>query len=102
MKVALSACITLLATFVNAYRIDLWQRGNYQGTQRSFTTPGTHSLGFSAGSWKWQSGFNDGCCVVFCRASTNVGKYCGSASKGDSSAGTTKVVIGCGNSVLNC
>jgi hypothetical protein len=32
----------------------------------------------------------------------NVGRYCESAYKTESSAGTTKVVTGCGDTVLNC
>ncbi|KAI5805904.1 hypothetical protein EDC01DRAFT_777789 [Geopyxis carbonaria] len=90
------------ASTASAYRIDLWSGYNYQGTQRAYTSGGSHSLGFAAKSWKWQSNTNDGCCVVFCRGSTNVGKYCGSASNAQSSAGTTKVVTGCGSAVLNC
>jgi len=32
----------------------------------------------------------------------NKGRYCGSDRKATSSAGVTKVVLGCGDKVLNC
>jgi hypothetical protein len=93
---------SFLAASASAFRIDLWREYGYQGTQKTFTTKGTHTLGFSAKSWIWSDTLDDGCCIVFCRASTNVGKYCGPAAKRESSAGTTKVVIGCGSDTLNC
>ncbi|EPE36692.1 hypothetical protein GLAREA_08855 [Glarea lozoyensis ATCC 20868] len=102
MYVSKALLVAGLAAVTSAYRIDLWKDYNYQNTQRSYTTAGTHSLGFSAKSWIWTSAAGDGCCVVFCRGSTNVGKYCGGARKAESSAGTTKVVIGCGSATLNC
>ncbi|KAH7327543.1 hypothetical protein BKA65DRAFT_510782 [Rhexocercosporidium sp. MPI-PUGE-AT-0058] len=92
----------LLASAASAYRIDLWSEYDYQGTQRAYSANGAHTLGFAAKSWIWTSPAGDGCCVVFCRGSTNVGKYCGAARKPESSAGTTKVVTGCGSAVLNC
>ncbi|OQV07446.1 hypothetical protein CLAIMM_11878 isoform 1 [Cladophialophora immunda] len=99
----LYAGLALTAT-ASAYSIDLWSKYDYQGDQAKFTTDGIHKVTWSggAGSWIWKSGFNDGCCVVFCRGSTNVGKYCQSAAKTESSAGVNKVVTGCGSTTLNC
>ncbi|KAK4160359.1 hypothetical protein QBC43DRAFT_270708 [Cladorrhinum sp. PSN259] len=104
MKVTsiLVAAATLLGTS-EAYRISVYSQDNYQGTQKSYTTGGSHSVGFTVKSWIWSSSTGDGCCVNFCKGSTSMGRYCGSASKAVSSAGVNKVVTGCGKDVvLNC
>ncbi|KAF3029610.1 hypothetical protein E8E12_000450 [Didymella heteroderae] len=97
-----SLLVSALAATASAYRISVYSADNYQGTQRSWTTAGTHSVGFTVKSWIWESSIADDCCIAFCKGSTNVGRYCGSARKSTSSAGVNKVVTGCGSAVLNC
>ncbi|KIW46413.1 uncharacterized protein PV06_02085 [Exophiala oligosperma] len=88
----------------STYRISLYGKTNFQGDQATFTTDGSHKVGWSGGaqSWIYESEPGDGCCIAFCRGSTNVGRYCDSAYKTESSAGTNKVVTGYGDTVLNC
>ncbi|KAK4456536.1 hypothetical protein QBC42DRAFT_342313 [Cladorrhinum samala] len=91
-----------LAGTSSAYRLSVYSSDNYQGTQRTYTTSGSRSVGFTVKSWIWESTLGDGCCVNFCKGSTSQGRFCGSARKAVSSAGVNKVVTGCGNAVLNC
>lgn len=113
-----------LAGTSSAYRLSVYSSDNYQGTQRTYTTAGSRSVGFTVKSWIWESTLGDGCCVNFCKGSTvcffflallsfdlvltvtptsqSQGRFCGSARKAVSSAGVNKVVTGCGNAVLNC
>ncbi|KAK4206727.1 hypothetical protein QBC37DRAFT_457712 [Rhypophila decipiens] len=86
----------------SAYKISLYSKDNYQGTQKSVTKDGSHAVGFTVKPWTWESGISDKCYVAFCRGTENVGRYCGNASKAVSSAGVTKVVTGCKDAVLNC
>ncbi|KAG7289910.1 hypothetical protein NEMBOFW57_006287 [Staphylotrichum longicolle] len=60
---------TALAGTSSAYRISVYSKDNYQGTQKTWTTGGTHSVGFTVKSWIWESGA-DGCCIAFCKGST--------------------------------
>ncbi|KAK4224439.1 hypothetical protein QBC38DRAFT_458273 [Podospora fimiseda] len=103
MKVSalLVAAVTLLGS-TEAYRLSVYSKDNYQGTQKTYTTKGSRSVGFTVKSWIWTSTPGDGCCVNFCKGSTSMGRFCGSARKEVSSAGVNKVVTGCGNDVLNC
>ncbi|KIX04580.1 uncharacterized protein Z518_05450 [Rhinocladiella mackenziei CBS 650.93] len=52
------------------------------------TTDGAYKVPWTGGaeSWIWDS-FADGCCIVFCRGSKDVGRYCSSAYNMESSAG---------------
>ncbi|KAK5656019.1 hypothetical protein OQA88_5158 [Cercophora sp. LCS_1] len=93
---------TALAGTSSAYRISVYSKDNYQGTQKTWTSGGSHAVGFTVKSWIWESPAGDGCCIAFCKGSTNVGRYCDGARKAVSSAGVTKVVTGCGSAVLNC
>ncbi|KAK7903115.1 hypothetical protein LTR67_001132 [Exophiala xenobiotica] len=148
MKLSALVLGSLMAVSVSAkstYRISLYSKTDFQGDQATFTEEydisilarrfppsdangvpccsGSHKVGWSGGaqSWIFESEPGDGCCVAFCRGSTefsrpvpahlkelltafaqNVGRYCESAYKTESSAGTTKVVTGCGDTVLNC
>ncbi|KAK3988262.1 hypothetical protein QBC44DRAFT_329760 [Cladorrhinum sp. PSN332] len=99
---AVLVAATALTGTSSAYRLSVYSGDNYQGTQKSYTTKGSRSVGFTVKSWIWSSSAGDGCCVNFCKGSTSMGRYCGSASKAVSSAGVNKVVTGCGNDVLNC
>ncbi|KAF2994987.1 hypothetical protein E8E13_003959 [Curvularia kusanoi] len=94
--------LSALAATSSAYRISLYSADSYQGTQRTYTSGGTHNVGFTVKSWIWETSPGDGCCIAFCKGSTNVGRFCGSASRSTSSAGVNKVVTGCGSAVLNC
>ncbi|KEZ39870.1 hypothetical protein SAPIO_CDS8815 [Scedosporium apiospermum] len=101
LSTVLLAATALVGTS-SAYKISVYSKDNYQGTQKSWSSNGSHSVGFTVKSWIWESSLGDGCCVAFCKGSTNVGRYCGSARKPVSSAGVNKVVTGCGSAVLNC
>lgn len=38
MKVLALLSAAMMASSISAYRIDVWDRDNYQGAQRSYTT----------------------------------------------------------------
>lgn len=59
-----------LAGTSNAYRITVYSADNYQGTEKAWTTSGSHSVGFTVKSWIWSSPTGDGCCIAFCKGST--------------------------------
>lgn len=59
-----------LAGTSSAYRLSVYSSDNYQGTQRTYTTSGSRSVGFTVKSWIWESTLGDGCCVNFCKGST--------------------------------
>jgi hypothetical protein len=70
----------LLASVSQAFSVSLWASNGYNGQEKTYTTTGSHSLGFTAKSYKWSSPLGDGCCIVFCKGSTQVGNYCDSHS----------------------
>jgi hypothetical protein len=70
MKVSTILASALFLATGEAYRISLYSSPSYQGTQRSYSTNGVHTPGFTVRSWIWDSNLGDGCCVVFCRGST--------------------------------
>ncbi len=59
-----------LAGTSSAYKISVYSKDNYQGTQKSWTSAGSHSVGFTVKSWIWESPLGDGCCIAFCKGST--------------------------------
>ncbi|KDQ08426.1 hypothetical protein BOTBODRAFT_37989 [Botryobasidium botryosum FD-172 SS1] len=60
------AIAALMASGASAYRMTLWSGTSYTGQAVAYTSSGSHSLGFSANSYKWESTVGDGCCAVFC------------------------------------
>lgn len=63
MAVFLAA--TALAGTSSAYKISLSSKDTYPGTQKTFSTSGTHSVGFTVKSWIWSTAGGDGCCIAF-------------------------------------
>lgn len=59
-----------LAGSSEAYRISVYSKDNYQGSQKSWTSSGSHAVGFTVKSWIWSSAAGDGCCIAFCKGST--------------------------------
>ena len=59
-----------LAGTSSAYKISVYSGDNYQGTQKSWTTAGSHSVGYTVKSWIWTSAAGDGCCIAFCKGSS--------------------------------
>jgi len=54
----------------SAYRISVYSKDNYQGAQKSWSSNGSHSVGFTVKSWIWESVIADDCCIAFCKGST--------------------------------
>lgn len=100
------AVLTLLAaaSSVSGYRFSGWSENSFQGREVAYTTSGTHKLGFNCHSYIYQSAIGDGCCIKFCKNSKPTGYRCGSYENTDVAAGNVfnKVVLGCGDDVLNC
>ena len=69
LSTVLLAATALVGTS-SAYKISVYSKDNYQGTQKSWSSNGSHSVGFTVKSWIWESSLGDGCCVAFCKGST--------------------------------
>jgi len=92
--------LTDFAPLAHSIKIDQLRMRQLTSHSGKHKVPSTWSDG--AKSWIWTSEVGDGCCIVFCRGKTNVGRYCGGGENPESSAGTTVVVTGCDDAVLNC
>ncbi|PPQ72509.1 hypothetical protein CVT24_004825 [Panaeolus cyanescens] len=91
----LKSFLTLLPALisVNAYQIDVWDNNFYAGTQKRYTSAGTHLIGFQANSYKWINGAPN-CCVSFCNGNLQTEYWCESHNN-QLAAGFTRIVIGC-------
>ncbi|KAJ1953960.1 hypothetical protein GGI12_005897, partial [Dipsacomyces acuminosporus] len=99
-----AALVAVLATNCLGFRLSAWSNPRYTGRQATYTTTGTHRLGFYARSYKWESPPGDGCCIKFCDNGRETGYRCPSRNNPNVPRGNqfNKVVIGCGSTTLNC
>ncbi|KAJ1959875.1 hypothetical protein GGI12_004108 [Dipsacomyces acuminosporus] len=98
------ALAATLATNCLGYRLSAWEGTGYTGRQFTTTGGGTQYLGFYASSYRWESGWGDGCCVKFCDNGRETGNWCPSHDNSNVASGNrfNKIVTGCDDSTLNC
>ncbi|KAK4223909.1 hypothetical protein QBC38DRAFT_458866 [Podospora fimiseda] len=90
------------APLASAFKFTIYHQIHFTGGSRSWTSPGTYTIGSGGGkSWKFETLPRDRCCVRLCYQGREVGYRCQPDSNPNSSP-IDKVVLGCGNIVLRC
>ncbi|CAG8724201.1 44555_t:CDS:1 [Gigaspora margarita] len=99
-------CIVMMLiahlVLVSAFSFEAWSQNNFQGTSKTYTQRGTYKPGFTIKSYRWDSLFNDRCCVRMCNNGNDVGYWCQSHSNGLPSSDFNEIVIGYNNEQLVC
>lgn len=97
------ALFLAISSMASGFSLKVWDRTEFSGALRTYTTTGTRNLGFLADSYQWFSPENDGCCVRFCRGRfRSVGYQCTSLNQEDASQEFDRVSIRCGFAITSC